>query len=681
MTPLRRWTLALALTLAGISASLPAGATTEPCNKAPNSGFAQYAGSTPTAWNLGVFSGSATSTMAFTEYHTAPPSVRVSVSTPGDINLRTAEWPGALPVGPTSTYKLTAWLKAQFNARAALRVIEWNGSGVQADRFLTSNAGTGSWEKLEGTFTTGAQTTALSIRLVHHISPGVFYWDDVTLEPASCDLATPCPSGNCLPAPTSPCASDGIMLAIRPYVAQGNIDLPGELDDWAALYLDARGGGACAQAAAGRWVTRLRNAASKTVCDSRQGYSCQIPYYQQWLAGGIISHVFAAAKEFDYRAIPTAPDVPSLLSAARSSYAQIREPQDYYCGMQSLQGTPNSCMEDFALTASGFAWVAAMEYQKKRDPSFWIQKAQGSLSNALTSMAEGGSNGGGPCVEDLTLGAHNCDGTMATFTPTRYRVIGLDHGMENPNYGIGNMTSVASACAGLFAAGTPCQFSWQQETVARELFLTAQQRTSLDGCDWDPRGCRDWAADRQGQPAERPCDDSVFLSLSPDRSYKPQDFPLKLFYEKRQISGLLDAATAFQFDTYCEPRTTYPPYYDKLWGPNRLAFYGIFGHDLFLPDVQPPSVGISQPPSGTTVSGVVLFSVNAADNNSVTNVRYYADGAGVTPFCSAGWPFDCLIDTSSGNVDGSYAVFAKAFDAAGNMMQSGTIYVTVSNPH
>ena len=56
MTPLRRWTLALALTLAGISASLPAGATTEPCNKAPNSGFAQYAGSTVPSvilWEMG----------------------------------------------------------------------------------------------------------------------------------------------------------------------------------------------------------------------------------------------------------------------------------------------------------------------------------------------------------------------------------------------------------------------------------------------------------------------------------------------------------------------------------------------------------------------------------------------------------------------------------------------------
>ena len=178
--------------------------------------------------------------------------------------------------------------------QAALRVIEWNGSSVLADRFLTSSLGTGNWEKLEATFTTGSQTTALSVRLVHHISPGVFYWDDITLVPVSCDLATLCPSGNCMPAPASPCASDGISLAIRPYVAAGNIDLPGELDDWAALYLDARGGGPCAQAAADRWVTRLRNAATKTVRDYRQGDSWQIPYYQQWLAGGIVSHVFAA---------------------------------------------------------------------------------------------------------------------------------------------------------------------------------------------------------------------------------------------------------------------------------------------------------------------------------------------------------------------------------------------------
>lgn len=43
------------------------------------------------------------------------------------------------------------------------------------------------------------------------------------------------------------------------------------------------------------------------------------------------------------------------------SYSSISSPQDPRCGVPS-----DSCMDDHQLAASGFAWIAAFEYQKLR---------------------------------------------------------------------------------------------------------------------------------------------------------------------------------------------------------------------------------------------------------------------------------------------------------------------------
>jgi len=93
-------------------------------------------------------------------------------------------------------------------------------------------------------------------------------------------------------------------------------------------------------------------------------------------------------------------------------------------------------------------------------------------------------------------------------------------------------------------------------------------------------------------------------------------------------------------------------------------------------DTTPPSVAITSPTSGATVSGAVTVSATASDNVAVAGVRFLADGVLVapevtTPPYSVSW-------NSLSSVDGSHMLSAIARDAAGNQTTS-LINVTVAN--
>lgn len=338
---------------------------------------------------------------------------------------------------------------------------------------------------------------------------------------------------------------------------------------YAAYALDALQPG-CAAAAARRLEQRLRdtldlyggtaNGPGPRVKDPRSGKP--VHPFTSWLAGTAVTHVFNAAVEL--RRAGVAVD-DGLLQKAEAVYAAIPVPQDPGCGLRSLPWA-NSCMDDFALTASGHAWIAAYEVAVGRDGGPWAQRARKYVAEALSPMSD---HGGGPCffaLETLEDGTHRvkCDEPGATAT-----VMGVDHGRENPGYGLGLMTSVASACAALFFAGARCEFTEDESAVARELFRHAQSKASPDGASFaaaGPGGCVDFA-DPDG--ARLSCADEDTLVWS-GGGYRPSDFPVSFFYAKRGVTGM-DPAPAFAFDHYCEPRTGTGP--GDFWGPNRRAFY------------------------------------------------------------------------------------------------------------
>lgn len=95
-----------------------------------------------------------------------------------------------------------------------------------------------------------------------------------------------------------------------------------------------------------------------------------------------------------------------------------------------------------------------------------------------------------------------------------------------------------------------------------------------------------------------------------------------------------------------------------------------------VPDTQAPTVSITAPANGATVSGTVNVTATASDNVGVTSVEFYLDGVLQTSDSSA--PYSWSWDTTSAS-NAVHSLTSKAFDAAGNAGTSSAVGVTVNN--
>ncbi len=93
-------------------------------------------------------------------------------------------------------------------------------------------------------------------------------------------------------------------------------------------------------------------------------------------------------------------------------------------------------------------------------------------------------------------------------------------------------------------------------------------------------------------------------------------------------------------------------------------------------DTTNPTVAITAPTNGTTVSGTTTLSATASDNVGVAGVQFKVDGANFGAEDTSS-PYTASWNTTSFS-NGSHTVTATARDAAGNVASS-TVTVTVSN--
>jgi hypothetical protein len=94
------------------------------------------------------------------------------------------------------------------------------------------------------------------------------------------------------------------------------------------------------------------------------------------------------------------------------------------------------------------------------------------------------------------------------------------------------------------------------------------------------------------------------------------------------------------------------------------------------PDTSPPTVSITYPPDGATVRGTITVTANASDNVGVARVEFYVDGSLRATDTSSPYSYD--LDTTQLS-NGSHAIKAKAYDAAGNNAEH-QVTVSVENP-
>jgi outer membrane protein assembly factor BamB len=95
------------------------------------------------------------------------------------------------------------------------------------------------------------------------------------------------------------------------------------------------------------------------------------------------------------------------------------------------------------------------------------------------------------------------------------------------------------------------------------------------------------------------------------------------------------------------------------------------------PDTTAPTVSITAPSSGTTVSGTTTVSATASDNVGVVGVQFKLDGNNLGAEVASA-PYSVSWDTRTAAA-GSHTLTAVARDAAGNSTTSAAVTVTVDN--
>src|SRR5436190_1936194 len=94
-------------------------------------------------------------------------------------------------------------------------------------------------------------------------------------------------------------------------------------------------------------------------------------------------------------------------------------------------------------------------------------------------------------------------------------------------------------------------------------------------------------------------------------------------------------------------------------------------------DTTPPTVSITAPTAGISVSGAVTVTATAADNVGVAGVQFKLDGANLGAEVTTA-PYTTSWTTTTAT-NAAHALMAVARDAAGNRTTSATVSVTVAN--
>jgi hypothetical protein len=95
-----------------------------------------------------------------------------------------------------------------------------------------------------------------------------------------------------------------------------------------------------------------------------------------------------------------------------------------------------------------------------------------------------------------------------------------------------------------------------------------------------------------------------------------------------------------------------------------------------IADTTAPSIVITSPTSGATISGTYNIGVTAADTSGVSKVEFSLDN-GAVAFTDLVAPYNYSLNTT-GLSNGAHTINVKAFDTPGNS-RSASVNVTVNN--
>src|ERR1044071_2698667 len=374
------------------------------------------------------------------------------------------------------------------------------------------------------------------------------------------------------------------------FVTTDSKDDVAHVHHWAVLFNCATyGTDAQARQAADLFETNLAKRMSAT---SIQGVG-----FQGWLAGESASLAFATGIALRNRGLSNA-HIEELL-AGDHTYSFLPDP-DVPCGFSGfvhdvgfLQIPPlptkipqwqigTTCFEDYAISTEAYAWRAA--YRKVVGDARWTDDLNATVQKILNSVDPDDSicaydtstyttefdnpdyNGGrGPCKAASENPIPLLDAHPEFFIP-------LNHTQENANYGIGIVSSLAHAYAGLPAGGIdPSQSPAYQNAlpnitaVMKALFYEGQQASDSGGGGY---------VDNCYYPTDYPF-------LNPPASKKTGDADRALFAPDMQSRTRVPPEVPAEGKTTCMDRTNggYKPGMYQV-----LPFYQALFNSVVPPD-------------------------------------------------------------------------------------------------
>jgi hypothetical protein len=133
----------------------------------------------------------------------------------------------------------------------------------------------------------------------------------------------------------------------------------------------------------------------------------------------------------------------------------------------------------------------------------------------------------------------------------------------------------------------------------------------------------------------------------------------------RTITGLTNG-TSYTYYVRCQDGA----------GNANTADYPV-SFSVSTPDGVPPTVSVTAPAGGSTVSATVSVTADAADNVGVVGVQFLLDGAALGNEDTSA-PYSVSWNTTTAS-NGNHTLTARARDLAGNQTTSSGVGVTVSN--
>lgn len=144
---------------------------------------------------------------------------------------------------------------------------------------------------------------------------------------------------------------------------------------------------------------------------------------------------------------------------------------------------------------------------------------------------------------------------------------------------------------------------------------------------------------------------------------------------KYLCASALEARFDCNSDDYFNANPPAGSYLANFWNTANNRFL-ISASTSTTTDTTAPTVSLTSPLNGATVSGTFDVTASASDNVSVSRVDFLVNGNVKAADSSA--PYVYQWDTTQ-VVNGSYTLTAKAYDSSGNSTTSATITVNVSN--